>query len=301
MKKFLIKLLLFFGIGFLIFSLFIDRYGSYIDYYYVKFTSPKQTSLIIGDSRSFMGIRPDIINEQVVNFEGPMFNYSFTSTNASYGDEYLNSIKRKLDKNTKNGLFILDINPFILAERENDNIEEKLYHESNFPPHNIYFQSLNPNYEYVVKNFSNFHFKSFVRKVSFVHKDGWQEVKNLPNDSISYINSVNSNIKVFKSFSALWKPSRYRFEKLEETIIFLKNHGKVVLVRMPSATALSLIQDKFWGDFDNDVIRLAENNQIKYYNFKDASEKFRVFDGIHLDLNSTKIFTKTLCDSINSN
>lgn len=299
MKKFSLKFLIFLIISSLTFIVFLNQYKSYIDYYYIKFTSSKQHSFIIGDSRSFMGIRPDIIDKEIKNFEHPMFNYSFTITNSSYGDCYLNSIKRKLDPNTKNGLFILSINPFVLAERENDTIQKGIYHEANLPPHNIYFQSINPNLEYVFKNFKNFHFKGFYRKNSKVHNDGWQEVMNLPTDSITSMNLVKNNIKTFTNLSRRWKKSKYRLDKLEETIVYLKNYGRVVLVRMPSHTKLNNIEDEFWNNFDGDINKLAQNTEIKYFNFKSSSNQYRLFDGVHLDLPSTKIFTKTLCDSIN--
>lgn len=113
MKKFLYKSILFFAVVTAIITSVLVFYGGYVDYFYNKFTTPKASSMIFGDSRSLQGIQPRIIN---AHFEGsdielPMFNYSFTLGQIAYGKPYLNSIKKKLDTTTTNGLFIITVHP----------------------------------------------------------------------------------------------------------------------------------------------------------------------------------------------
>ena len=79
MKKFITKLLVFTILITAIILFMLSRYGGYVDYFYNKLASPRQHSLIIGDSRSFQGIQPAVVNENLKNqFELPMYNYSFT-------------------------------------------------------------------------------------------------------------------------------------------------------------------------------------------------------------------------------
>ena len=121
MRKFLIKSAILFTIFIIFFFTFMNFFGGYVDYYYLKFTSKPQGSLILGDSKSFMGIQPEIMQEHLSkNKFATMFNYGFTFGEIAYGDYYLNSIKKKLDLETKNGLFVLEVNPWVLTERETD-------------------------------------------------------------------------------------------------------------------------------------------------------------------------------------
>ena len=108
MKKFLIKSLLFFVLVISIISIVLITSGGYVDYFYEKFTTPKAKSFILGDSRSMQGVQPSIINNYFENgeYETPILNYSFTIAQVSYGPLYTESIKKKLDSTTKNGLFI---------------------------------------------------------------------------------------------------------------------------------------------------------------------------------------------------
>src|ERR1041384_4495411 len=99
MKSFFLKILLFAVTVSTIVVLFLEYYGAYVDYFYNKFISPPQHSMIIGDSKSLMGIQPAVMTQKLQGsrFEMPMYNFSFTIAQAAYGEHYLESIKNKLD------------------------------------------------------------------------------------------------------------------------------------------------------------------------------------------------------------
>jgi hypothetical protein len=88
---------------------------------------------------------------------------------------------------------------------------------------------------------------------------------------------------------------------LNETVSFLKKHGKVILLRMPTNTKIRKIENEFWKNFDDELKKIATNQSIQYINYKNSKNQFYLFDGIHFDLPTTERFTKSLCDSINSN
>ena len=223
------------------------RYGGYVDYFYNKLASPRQHSLIIGDSRSFQGIQPAVINENLKSqFELPMYNYSFTLAQTAYGESLLRSIKLKINENTKNGLYILTVQPWILAKRDKDDFENGIYFEDKFPPNNINFASMNPNIEYFFKNYSYFHFKAAFRKNSIVHEDGWLEESNLVTDTATLNIWKKKQIGLYKGFINKWEKSQYRLDKLSEIIAYLKKHGTVVMVRMPSSKPILALENKFW-------------------------------------------------------
>ena len=299
MKKFILKIIVFSILitGIILFML--SRYGGYVDYFYIKFTSPKQHSLIIGDSRSFQGIQPSVINDNLKNqFELPMYNYSFTLAQTAYGESLLNSIKLKVDENTKNGLFILSVQPWLLAKREKDDFENGVYFEDDCPPNNMRFASMNPNIEYFFKNYSFFHFKAAFRKNSIVHNDGWLEESNLTKDTVTLNLWKKKQIGLYKGFINKWEKSQYRLDKLSETVAFLKKHGTVIIIRMPNSKPILALENKFWKDFDSNVIQIAAKNKVKYINYTQIDNPFYSYDGVHLDKHGGYQFTKSLCDSI---
>ena len=303
MKKFIIKSVLFLCIVMGVITFVLVTYGGYVDYFYEKFTTPKSHSLILGDSRSLQGIQPKIIDDYFKgsNLELPMFNYSFTLKQIAYGEPYFESIKRKIDTTTKKGLFIITVHPFTLSSRNKNNEEEEegVFFETNMPPHNMEYVNNNPNYEYLLRNFDYFHFRGIFRKSSKTHKDGWLEETNLTNDTLILKRWKYNQIELYAGFSEKWKKSKTRINYLDSLVTFLNNYGKVVLVRLPIDGEILNIENEYWPDFNFDMQDLSELNNISYINFNTVENKFRTYDGIHIDKFSGVEFTNTLCDSIN--
>ncbi|MEN9335396.1 MAG: hypothetical protein RLZZ500_383 [Bacteroidota bacterium] len=299
MKKFLIRLSLFSSIALVVTGLILVKYGGYIDYFYLKFTTPKQHSFILGDSRSFQGIQPRIVDAALKGegFELPMFNYSFTITQAAYGPAYTESVKRKMDPDTKNGLFIINVNPWVLAQREKDNFAEGEYMEAEHPPHNMHFVDVNPNFEYVVKNFNYLHIRALFKQNSELHSDGWMEERNLPKDSNTFVGWKQNQYKIYNGFAQRWKKCDHRVNELKKMIEFLQHHGTVVLVRMPVDEKLQQIESNFWPEFDTAIEKVASTTQVAYFNLL-KNNKYKTYDGNHIDKFGGVAFTKDLCELI---
>lgn len=299
MRGFLFKILVFTLLIILIVSFVLIRFGGNVDYFYLKFTSPKQASFIIGDSRSMQGIQPRVVNSYFKNgeFELPMFNYSFTISQAAYGPAYSQSIKNKMIPTTKNGLFILSVHPWLFAEREFDDFKKGRFAEADAPPHNMTFVSMNPNFEYFFKNFDYFHFKSIIKQNSELHADGWMEERNLPKDAKTLDDWKKNQLKIYSGFAKRWKKCDLRMQEFEKLVVFLKQHGKVVLVRMPIDKKLLDMEEKFWSDFDGTITKIAHSNKVNYFNFSKRSV-YQTYDGNHIDKFGGVKFTTELCDSI---
>ncbi|HRG17646.1 MAG TPA: hypothetical protein PLP39_01020 [Flavobacterium lutivivi] len=299
MKKFLLKLALFSVIISIIILYILNKYSGYVDYFYGKVSSPSQSSLIIGDSRSFQGIQPRVIDSALSKkYELPILNFSFTVKQMSYGDAWLKTIKKKVSPSTKNGLFVLSVHPWVLSERDEDDFKNGKFYEEDLPPNNLHFVNLNPNVEYFFKNYEYFHFKAMIKKISTVHSDGWLEENNITTDSSMLAQWRKTQIGLYAKFSKSWKKSSYRVEKLNEIVSFLKQHGRVVLVRMPVSKEISAIETKYWNNFDQEIKSLANKQSINYFTYSKAHDYY-LYDGLHLNKQNGKKFTKTLCDSIN--
>lgn len=298
MKSFFFKIVLFATVVVAIVWTFLYFNSDYVDYFYNKVISPSQHSMITGDSKSLMGIRPDVMDKELKgHFELPMFNMSITANNVAYGDAYLNTIRKKLDDTTKDGLFILSVNPWLLSERDIDDFKNGVFFEKDLAPHNIWFMSMNPNPEYVIRNFNMFNLNGFIDKNVIIHKDGWMEKKDLPSDSLTERKLNQHYEELYPEMSKTWKKSPWRVGKLEETIRFLKKHGTVVVVRMPTGPNILAIEDKYWVRFDEEMQAISQKNDAHFINYA-ASGQFHTFDGIHLNKKNAAIFTAALCDSI---
>lgn len=302
MKKFILKCMAFLVVVISIMSFVLIQYGGYVDYFYNKFTTPKAHSMILGDSRSLQGIQPKIISSNLrdSNLQLPILNYSFTLKQISYGEPYLKSIKKKLNKTSKNGLFIITVHPFTLSNRNGGNNEEDkgVFFEANMPPHNMEYVNMNPNFEYLYKNFNYFHFRGVFRKSSKTHKDGWLEETNLPSDSSVLDKWKKNQIKLYSEFAQKWKKSNTRVKYLDSTINYLNAYGKVILVRLPVDNTILNIENEYWNSFNDDITILSKKNDVPYINFTSKENKFKTYDGIHIDKFAGVPFTKTLCDSI---
>lgn len=300
MKKYLIKTSLFLFIGFLIITVVMLKYGGNIDYFYNKFTTPKAKSMVLGDSRSMQGIQPRVINKKLNNLgiELPILNYSFTIAQASIGPLYTESILKKLDQSSENGVFIISMTPWMLAsDKKNDNnIGE--FREAGAPPHNMHFVSMNPNYEYLLKNLNYFHFKSLIRKSSTMHKDGWLEENNLPDSPEMFANWKKNQAKIFEKMIEEYRVSSLRLNSLDVLIKKLKPHGNIYLVRMPIDRDFLEMETLFYEDFDHDMELAAKRNEIMYINFNKGDSTFKSYDGHHLDKTGGYNFTNILSDSI---
>lgn len=299
MKNFLLKSGLFAIVATVIMTGLLGFYGGYLDDFYYKFTTPKQHSFILGDSKSLTGIHPEIIDENLKGiFELPMFNFSFTMGQAAYGELYLESVKRKLDLKTKKGLFILTVSPWLLSKREKDDFENGIFFEKDMPPYNMHFTDINPNPEYLFKNYNYFHFKAIFRRGSKLHKNGYFEETHIPKDP-DVMKKLNSeHEKDMEKKSHQWQNSEYRLNQLNETVKYLQKHGTVVLVRMPNSQNITEIENKYWHNFDADINHIANKNNCTFINYSHDATGFPTFDGVHFDKKTSVAFTKSLCDSI---
>ena len=302
MKKLIYKSILFISVICCFYAVVLVRAGGYVDHFYEKFTTPKHRSLILGDSRSFQGIQPAIIDDyfRKTGYELPMLNYSFTIAQISYGPAYLKSIQNKLDSGARNGLFILTLNPWVLAQREGDDFTKGVFWETDKPPHNMNNVSMSPNFEYLIRNYGYFHFRTIFRRTAKLHKDGWLEERTLGARAMDVRvkrDWTQKSMDMYNTFTTKWKKSDYRLDQLDKTIQFLQHHGKVVLVRMPIDANIELIEDRFWSNFNGDINRLARSHSVQYLDFS-KQNRFQTYDGNHLDHSGGAVFTKELCKRI---
>ena len=278
---------------------FLITQGAYIDPFYEKFTTPKVNSIIMGDSRGYQGIAPFIINESLKSesYDLPIYNYAFTIDQAHIGPLYRKSVLKKITKTSKKGLFLISLTPLMMSADINNSNEPGEFIEKGEPPHTMVFVDKNPNYEYFIRHLDFFEFKAMLKKEYTVHKDGWMEINYIPNDKRVLNAWKDEQKRRFIEMSESSSPSDFRFKSLDTLVNTLKDYGDVYLLRLPIDPDFLELENNYFKEFDNRVLRVAKNTDIKYFNFT-TTDSYTTFDGHHLITESVKNFSNNLCDSI---
>ena len=276
--------------------------NGYTDTSYFKFTSPKQKSLIIGPSRALQGLVPLEINKVLKRDD--IFNFAFNLGNAPYGKVYLNAIKEKTDTSSKNGIFILTIDPWAVSSISKDPDDESSFRENGLKLDQMHFFTLNPNIEYIfkyIKPKTMIHgmLKEFnlVNYTSFLHKDGWLELFIPMNEKIVEQRALYK-FNDYKKKLNHYKFSKKRLFYLEETIQYLQNYGNVFIVRLPVHKEMLKIENILMSNFDSIAGELSKNFNTPYINFAKDSTKYIYTDGNHLYKESGKIVSEKLAKLI---
>ena len=299
MKKFLKQLLIFSILPIAVFIITSIIYADgFIDPFYLRFTTPKQQNLIIGSSRAAQGIVPQILKK---NFKKDFYNYSFTISHSPYGEAYYNSIVKKLDRKTKNGIFIIAVDPFSITSHHDKDGKESFVNEKML--NEQLTVSMNPNVEFIVKNGLSpwraifTHHRTVKNDITFLHNDGWLEVK-YPWTEERYKENLEGKIRDYRKDQMKRKLSTHRIQYLEKTIQFLQKHGTVYLVRIPTAKEMYDLENDLLPNFNTLIQRMADQNKVRYIDCSKDFDIYQTTDGNHLFHPSGKKFTQALCDSI---
>lgn len=293
----------------IIFSLFplISLYGVFLlengtaDPFYQRFTTPKQAALILGNSKAAQGIVPSVLDQNLKSeFGANIYNYSFTVYNSPYGPAYLESLKSKLDGNSRNGYFIVTVDPWsISSDIVNPNNQKKFEENSRFLA-DIDDVNSRPNLEYLFK----WHAKSFYEillmrlkpNFSKLHPDGWFETTG-DMQGTTEPERRKLMIDFYNDYLTKYRYSDERFNYLQETIAFLQTKGKVFLVRMPLHRDILAIEERLDPDFGSRMSILSRHFDIPYFEFNDSAN-WEFKDGLHLNVESAKDFSKLLSNKI---
>jgi len=281
------------------------------DDFYLRFTSAKQKSLIIGTSRAAQGIQPQLIDSILdLTATDKIYNFSFTAQNSPYGEVYYNAIQEKLNTSSTNGIFIVTVDPWSVKKENELDIDSDLYSTTSYTSY--------PNYNYLIKNYKNGWGSILLNKIvkaillrnenklsnisgswTYLHDNGWLEVFTSM-DSIYVQKNIKTKVEQYEQLMKHYQFSAYRFEYLSRTIQLLQNYGTVYLVRLPAHKSLIKIEDAIVADFDLRIEELSIKNNIKYINLIGESNNHRYTDGTHLHKSSAAAVTIYIAQLIKS-
>jgi len=302
MKKFISTSIIFLTLLVTPIYFYLSIANGYTDQAYLKFTSPKQSSFIIGNSRSAQGIAPEIINKYLNRND--VYNYSFNQTVSSYGPYYLRSIQRKLKNDTKNGIYIITVDPWSIGGTKEEQFDTLKFREKNSYVDNMRFVSLNPNIPYLLKNYSrrfiNLYRESKYNNNLILHDDGWLEV-NIDMHPDTLEKRMEAKVKSYREDKVpYFKYSQIRFDFLEQTINFLKMHGKVYVVRLPMHNKILNLENKVMPNFNNLIAKLTVETNVPYFDMTPYNTVYSYTDGNHICKESAYNVSHKISDWIKS-
>ncbi|MEN8122565.1 MAG: hypothetical protein ABFS35_19640 [Bacteroidota bacterium] len=290
MKRFIFNCILFITVILASIYFILSKTDGYADPYYLKFTTPKQNSLIIGNSKAAQGLNPNVINE-ILNIE--IYNYAFAINTSPYGPVYLESIKRKLTQDNSNGIFIVTIDCWSITSKCSNPNDISNFREKESSVGTIKVVDKSPNIPYLLKYMSGNYYKIIHKpSVALLHENGWLEV-SLNLDSIFVNRRTKSTLLNYENDLSTYKYSQVRFDYLIKTIEFLNNYGNVYLVKLPISPKLMEIENQLIPNF-NDKINQVSKITSGYLDLTSKNNFFNYTDGVHLSKDSGKLVTEEI-------
>jgi len=299
MRKFILQVSCFLLLIILSLVFLVFQADGHTDAMYVKFATPRQNHLIIGTSRAAQGLVPSVFKQKLAI---DMFNYAFTIMHSPYGKAYYTSIQKKLNPDTKDGVFIVSIDPWSICENNNTPNDETKFREQNLSVANTAVVDIKPNFLYIYHNFKGRYYQIITQKdkTSFTHDDGWVEIiANL--DSALVAKVTRQKISDYREKNLpIYKFSANRFYYLQKIIAFLQQHGKVYLVRLPIHPSIYDIEQDLMPDFNAQINAMARQFSVPYLDLTPRNTEFTYTDGNHLWAESGKKVSAIVADWINT-
>ncbi len=269
----------------------------YVDAFYARFTSPPAGSLVLGTSRAAQAIKPSVLAARLgQRYEGPWLNYAFTLAESPYGPGYLSSIQRKLAPGTRHGLFILAVDPWSLslpsraprASAESaSGSQETVFPEANSMVSQLASVSQKPNLDYLAHYLHKPFYQLLLNAdtahvIERLHPDGWLEIALPPPSANPALlqRRTAEKLATYRALAATSYLATSRLDYLQKTIEYLRLHGRVVLVRLPTGAAMATVEAQYQPNFDQQMHELAHRYAVPYLNYLPLA--YPTNDGNHL-------------------
>lgn len=302
MARFLGKILIFSLFPLLtLFGVFLLENGK-ADPFYRKVIGGKKKSLIIGTSKAAQGIVPSVLNTKLgLIDENELYNFAFTILHSPFGDAYYTAIQKKLHEDTKDGLFIVTVDPWSLFSSKSDPNDRSLMEEENLFLGRLFSFSPYVNFEYLLQFYINSYweipFRYFVDNPMTLTDSGWLMVKPQP-DGERFNKVYKSKVMEYRNRANGLKFSKYRFNRFVELVDFLQKRGSVHIVIMPVDEQIFQIEHEIYPGMVTELLEVCEQRGIPFKDFTEKNAAYRYTDGVHLNYKESSIFSYDLANWI---
>ncbi|MBP7515416.1 MAG: hypothetical protein KA791_12760 [Flavobacteriales bacterium] len=273
-----------------------------LDEFYLRFTTPRQKSLVLGGSRAAQGIHPSLFGASDADalFEGPLYDFAFTIAHSPYGPTYLRAISAKLDTTARDGLFILQVDPWLLGNSGHDEDGREIMPEEARTLGRMWTFNMYPNLEYLTR----------------YHGQGWGTLGHWPmgdpDTTSELLSDGRLRMRIPMDSAAVAERTRRKirhyaeevlpntsFSETRETYLariidLLSPHGTVLLVRFPAVRRILDMEDRLDPAFDARMERIAAGHHAHYLDVSRDAARYTYTDGNHLDSASGAALTRFL-------
>lgn len=251
---------------------------------YNKCVGPAQKYLIIGTSRASQAIQPKALQEKM---NRSFFNFAFNGSLSKYGDVYNQAILKKLDPESKDGIFIVTVDPWSVSTKKGEESLYPLAHDqqnylnqlSSFTGE-VNLPFLYHNYNYGWMHLIWDYYKK--GSLSITHEDGWLEIirdtaqGRIDERKARKLAAKQSEIEQYE-FSA------YRWSCLRSLIMELRKKGKVYLVRLPISKEFYQLEQNHFDQFDRRIKSLTAEMKVPYWDMVNLQDSVKYNDGHHIN------------------
>jgi hypothetical protein len=293
MKQFLRKLLIFGTMALVSHIIAGYHMNGNTDTNYLRFTPQDNSGIIMGTSRAAQAICPEDIL-----FHPGMFNAGFSMYTSPYGEVYFDYIKKQLNKEDRDQMFIFCVDPWALSSPIDSQTGVEILGEKNKMVGTT--QTIGyPNWEFIIDQYSygwgNI-IKEHYRPTTgmYLHQDGWLEV-NRPFDAHRSDQRRANKIRGYqKEVFVTHHPSNYRKLYLRQMIRGVKGLGKVLLVRIPVHPEFFELEETFWPSFEREMEQLAIEEAVTFWSPKELNDQLPFNDGHHMNREGSHRFSQLL-------
>ncbi len=287
----------------------------YVDAFYARFAAPPAGSLVLGTSRAAQALKPAVLAAQLGgHYAGPWLNYAFTLAESPYGPGYLSSIARKLAPGTRRGLFVLAVDPWSLSLPNNvpyrnaalkriPTLQTVVFPEEKSMVSQVASVSQSPNLDYLAHYLHKPFYQLLLNTdtahvIERLHPDGWLEIALPPPTANLPLlrRRTAEKLATYRALAASSYPAESRLAYLRKTIEYLRAHGSVVLVRLPTGPAMADVEVQYQPDFDQSMNQLAHSLGVPYFNY--LALPYPTNDGNHLTRAAAGQLSKRLANDI---
>jgi hypothetical protein len=292
MRSFLIRLMIFAVLPLAAVTAAVFRADGTTDAFYLRFATPKATSMVLGTSRAAQGIRPDVLDSTLAagGWQVSSFNYAFAKGISNYGPAYLASVLRKLDRSSTEGVFVLAVDPWCLEMRQSDG-DGAGWSEDQKPLARVHAVAMRPNPEYLFTGYNapilTVLFPGTHQRSDMVlHENGWLEVRiDLSPRKVAW--RTEEKLKEYRANAIGSRLSPFRMAFLHAMIDSLAPYGTPLLVRLPVPDEMLAIEDATMPQLDAVMESTARSKGIQYLNFTRMPGHWSYTDGNHLTADET--------------
>lgn len=247
---------------------------------YIKVSSSKAPSLVIGTSRASQCINPQVFNAVLPHTQ--LFNFAFTLSQSPFGKTYLEAIKKKVVAESNKGVFIVAVDPWSFCGNAENPEDESLFTERKLSL-DLPSVSQRPNLYYIFTHYDRPIYELFKNSNNgvYTHPDGWLEI-TVPMDEQSFNARFKRKIVEYENHLQSMRFSKKRFDYFVETIEFLQTKGTVYLVRLPVHARILALENKLMPTFDNEILAIATQRNMPYFNYSDSAAVYQYTDGNHI-------------------